>query len=63
MHNYIGKLAVLHNEHYDLELSRALSSRLAVPLYHSVDMHTREDFFLCWREGCLKLLALKILET
>ncbi|MBT5826201.1 MAG: class I SAM-dependent methyltransferase [Gammaproteobacteria bacterium] len=62
MHNYIGKLAVLHNEHYDLELSQALSMRLTVPLYHSVDNKTPEVFFLCWRDGCLKLLDKELLK-
>ncbi|MCK5354559.1 MAG: hypothetical protein KAJ63_05535, partial [Methyloprofundus sp.] len=45
MQNYIGRLAVLHNEQYDLALSQALSTRLAVPLYYSVDKFTPEDFF------------------
>ena len=62
MYNYIGKLAVLHNEHYDLALSQALSSRLSVPLYHAVDNKTPEDFFLSWRDGCLKLLDKDLLK-
>ena len=62
MQNYIGKLAVLHNEHYDLELSQALSTRLSVPLYHSVDNKTPEDFFLSWRDGCLKLLDKELIK-
>jgi len=62
MHNYIGKLAVLHNEPYELALSKALSSRLSVPLYHSVDDKIPEDFFLSWRDGCLKLLDKEMLK-
>ncbi len=62
MHKYIGKLAVLHNEHADLALSQALSMRLAVPLYYSVDNFTAEDFFLSWRDGCLKLLDKELLK-
>jgi len=62
MHKYIGKLAVLHNEQTDLALSQALSTRLAVPLYHSVDRFTTEDFFLSWRDGCLKLLDKELLK-
>ena len=62
MQNYIGRLAVLHNEQYDLALSQALSTRLAVPLYYSVDKLTPEDFFLSWRDGCLKLLDKDLLK-
>ncbi|WP_428354121.1 class I SAM-dependent methyltransferase [Methyloprofundus sp.] len=62
MQNYIDKLAVLHNENSDLELSQALSLRLSVPLYHSVDNKTPEDFFLSWRDGCLKLLDKELLK-
>lgn len=62
MHNYIGKLAVLHDEQYDLAVSQGLSERLAVPLYYSINKHTREDFFLCWRDGCLKLLDKELIK-
>ena len=62
MQNYIGRLAVLHNEQYDLALSQALSTRLAVPLYYSVDKFTPEDFFLTYRDGCLKLLDKELLK-
>lgn len=62
MHDYIGKLAVLHNEQSDLTLSRDLSARLAVPLYHSVDKNTPEEFYLSWRDGCLKLLDKELLK-
>ena len=63
MQKYIGKLAVLHNEQYDLQLSQALSSRLSVPLYHSVGKETGEDYFLCWRDGCLKLVDKDLLKN
>lgn len=62
MHNYIGRLAVVHNEKSDLAASQALSIRLAVPLYYSVDKLTPEDFFLSWRDGCLKLLDKELLK-
>ncbi|TXL01595.1 hypothetical protein BMR02_02460 [Methylococcaceae bacterium HT1] len=62
MRDYIGKLAVLHSEQSDLVLSQALLVRLAVPLYHSVDKFTPEDFFLSWRDGCLKLLDKELLK-
>ena len=62
MRDYIGKLAVLHSEQSDLVLSQELSVRLAVPLYHSVDKFTPEDFFLSWRDGCLKLIDKELLK-
>jgi hypothetical protein len=45
MPEYSGKLAVLHNEQYALNVSQALADRLAVPLYLNVDKNTAEDFF------------------
>ncbi len=33
-----------------------LAERLRVPLYPTLDDIGQEDFFLTWREGCLKLL-------
>jgi 16S rRNA (guanine1516-N2)-methyltransferase len=62
MHNYLGKLAVLHNEQSELQLSQELALRLAVPLYHTVDKFTSEIFFLSWRDGCLKLLDKDLLK-
>ncbi len=62
MQSYRGKLAVLHGEQTDLQLSQALAVRLGVPLYHSVDKLTPELFFLSWREGCLKLLDKELLK-
>lgn len=62
MCNYIGKLAVFHDEQTDLTLSQALSVRLAVPLYHSVDKFTPEDFFLTYRDDCLKLIDKELLK-
>lgn len=62
MHNYIGKLAVLYDGQSDLALAQALAERLAVPLYHSVDRKVPEDFFLSWRDDCLKLLDKELLK-
>jgi 16S rRNA (guanine1516-N2)-methyltransferase len=62
MPEYSGKLAVLHNEQYALNVSQALADRLAVPLYLNVDKNTAEDFFLSWRDGCLKLLDKELLK-
>jgi len=62
MPEYSGKLAVLHNELYALDVSQALAERLAVPLYLTADKKTPEDFFLSWRDGCLKLLDKELLK-
>ncbi len=62
MSEYSGKLAVLHNEHYALDVSQALAERLAVPLYLAVDKKTPEGCFLSWRDGCLKLLDKELLK-
>ena len=62
MHEYSGKLAVLHNETCELEKSQALADRLAVPLYLVADKKTPEDFFLSWRDGRLKLLDKALLK-
>jgi len=62
MPEYSGKLAVLHNEQYALNVSQALADRLAVPLYLTADKNTVEDFFLSWRDGCLKLLDKELLK-
>ncbi|MCF7970420.1 MAG: class I SAM-dependent methyltransferase [Methylococcaceae bacterium] len=62
MSEYSGKLAVLHNADYALDASQALADRLAVPLYFSADKKTPEDFFLSWRDGCLKLLDKELLK-
>ncbi|BCG63664.1 MAG: 16S rRNA (guanine1516-N2)-methyltransferase [Methyloprofundus sp.] len=62
MHNYLGKLAVLHNAQSDESLSKELALRLSVPLYHTVDKFTPEMFFLSWRDGCLKLLDKDLLK-
>jgi len=62
MSEYSGKLAILCDEQCDHEDSQALADRLAVPLYFSADKKTPEDFFLTWRDGCLKLLDKELLK-
>lgn len=51
-----SKLAVLYPDYGDLSLSQQLAEKLSLPLYSSIDNKTTEDFFLSYREGCLKLL-------
>jgi 16S rRNA (guanine1516-N2)-methyltransferase len=53
---YHSKLAVFYQGYGDLSLSQQLAEKLSVPLYFSIDNKTQEDFFLSYRECCLKLL-------
>lgn len=39
-----------------------LAERLAVPLYQSLNADNTENFFLSWRDGCLKLLDRELLK-
>jgi 16S rRNA (guanine1516-N2)-methyltransferase len=54
--NYTGKLAVLFQGHGDSLPFQQLAERLGIPLYQSINNDTAENFFLSWRDGCLKLL-------
>lgn len=56
MHQYTGKLAVLHQGEEDKQQSQNLAERLSVSFYEKIDKECPESFFLSWREGCLKLL-------
>ncbi len=62
MHQYTGKLAVLHQSSDDKRKSQELADRLSVPLYETIDKECPEDFFLSWRDGCLKLLDKELLK-
>jgi 16S rRNA (guanine1516-N2)-methyltransferase len=61
---YTGKLAVLYPGKGDSIPYQNLAERLAVPLRDSsivgYDLH--EQFFLSWRDGCLKLLDQELLK-
>lgn len=59
---YRGKLAVIQSSEFAQVDAQALAEQLAVPLYDSVDKHTPEDYFLSWRDGCLKLLDKELLK-
>ncbi|MDP3589514.1 MAG: class I SAM-dependent methyltransferase [Methylobacter sp.] len=50
------KLAVLYSGQGDSLPFERLAERLGVPLYQSLNSDTQEEFFLTWRDGCLKLL-------
>ena len=43
-------------------LSNQLATKLDVPVYQTVTKDTAESFFLCWREGRLKLLDKALLK-
>ena len=62
MHQYAGKLAVLHQSADDKQKSKELADRLSVPLYETIDKDCPESFFLCWRDDCLKLLDKELLK-
>lgn len=62
MHKYLGKLAVLYQGNGDIEPYQQLATRLSVPLHQSLDAGIQEDFFLTWRDGCLKLLDKELLK-
>jgi 16S rRNA (guanine1516-N2)-methyltransferase len=59
---YTGKLAVLYEGQGDILLFQQLAERLVVPLYQSVNADNPENFFLSWRDGCLKLLDRELLK-
>jgi 16S rRNA (guanine1516-N2)-methyltransferase len=56
------KLAVLYEGQGDVLLFQQLAERLGVPLYQTLDSESHEEFFLTWRDGCLKLLDRELLK-
>jgi 16S rRNA (guanine1516-N2)-methyltransferase len=60
---FAGKLAVLYEGQGDSLRFQQLAERLAVPVKNSIQADTlTERFFLCWRDGCLKLLDKELLK-
>jgi 16S rRNA (guanine1516-N2)-methyltransferase len=61
---YSGKLAVLYEGQGDILPFQQLAERLDVPLRHSSEdgFDNQEQYFLSWREGCLKLLDKELLK-
>ncbi len=55
-----GKLAVLYEGQGDSVVFQQLAERLNVPLRNADNLP--EAFFLCWRDGCLKLLDRELLK-
>lgn len=56
-----GKLAVLYEQQSDEMAAQLLAERLGVPVKNRQDV-LNEPFFLCWREGRLKLLDSELLK-
>ncbi len=60
---FTGKLAVLYEGQGDKAIFQQLAERLAVPLRNTTQTDTLSElFFLCWRDGCLKLLDRELLK-
>ncbi|MFA6162842.1 MAG: class I SAM-dependent methyltransferase [Methylobacter sp.] len=55
------KLAVLYQGQGDILPFQQLAERLGVPLHQSPN-DSSEEFFLSWRDGCLKLLDRELLK-
>ncbi len=56
------RLAVLYQGQGDSLPFQQLAERLAVPLYDALNGDNSEEFFLTWRDGCLKLLDRDLLK-
>lgn len=57
MHYFAENLAVLNQEPLQLALSQALAERLQLPLVSLENLASNpRDFYLCYRDGALKLL-------
>ncbi len=61
---YQGKLAVLYSGLDDITAFQQLADKLAIPIRNAgeVDLNQYEQFFLTWRDGCLKLLDTDLLK-
>ena len=62
MQKYTGKLAVLYQGQGDSQPFQKLAEKLSIPLYQVINDDCPEDFFLTWRDGCLKLLDKELLK-
>ena len=59
---YTGKLAVLYQGQGDSQPFELLAERLGIPLHLSLNADSQEEFFLSFRDGCLKLLDKELLK-
>jgi len=60
--NYKEKLAVFCQQPDELNQHNELADRLGVQLYQLATKDLSEDFFLTWRDGCLKLVDKQLLK-
>ena len=56
------KLGVLYPGQGDSLPFQQLAEKLGVPLYQSLNSENPEEFFLTWRDGCLKLLDRELIK-
>ena len=56
------QLAVFYAGEGNIFPSQQLATQLNIPLYHSIDKNTPENFFLSYRDDCLKLLDKELLK-
>jgi 16S rRNA (guanine1516-N2)-methyltransferase len=58
----LKQLAVFYTGEEDMLPSQQLATQLGISLYQAIDKHTPEQFFLSYRDGCLKLLDKELLK-
>lgn len=58
----LKQLAVFYAGEGDITALAAVAAQLKIPFYQAVDKHTPENFFLSYRDGCLKLLDKELLK-
>jgi 16S rRNA (guanine1516-N2)-methyltransferase len=58
----LQQLAVFFNGEGEILRAQQLAAQLNIAFYQTVDKETPENFFLCYRDGCLKLLDKELLK-
>jgi 16S rRNA (guanine1516-N2)-methyltransferase len=58
----LQQLAVFFNGEDEILPAQQLAAQLNIAFYQAVDKETPESFFLCYRDGCLKLLDKELLK-
>jgi 16S rRNA (guanine1516-N2)-methyltransferase len=60
--NALQQLAVFFNGEGEILRAQQLAAQLNIAFYQEVAKETPENFFLCYRDGCLKLLDKELLK-
>ena len=60
--NALQQLAVFFNGEGEILRAQQLAAQLNIAFYQAVAKETPENFFLCYRDGCLKLLDKELLK-